>query len=79
MEHARPFALIACPAELIPPEPPVANPYWQNGAERARARRLRRGEANPCVRAPFCDADAIDGRLGGMSGSSCWWALSVPA
>jgi hypothetical protein len=31
MEHAQAFCSdIASPADLIPPEPPVANPYWQN-------------------------------------------------
>jgi hypothetical protein len=65
MEHARPFALIACPAELIPPEPPVANPYWQNGAERARARRLRRGVAYPCARAPFWHSKPTTGGSAG--------------
>ena len=55
-------------SELIPPEPPVAGPCWQNGAQGARARDFERGAADPCARAPFWHYLISTDGAGGMSG-----------
>ena len=56
------------PLPVIPPEPPVAEVLLcRNGAQGARARRVWRGGANPCARAPFGHAHSATGGPGGMT------------
>jgi hypothetical protein len=55
-------------AKLIPPEPPVAIPSWQNGAEGARARRFCAAERTLAAEHRSAISENADGRLGGVSG-----------